>query len=196
MRKMRLNAIFTAPVFPLFFKLRSMIRQNSLRKPLLPLQHRYCFSRRELMIKLLRRYNEAAVIVDADQKPVLLALNRKWTLKVYLPQLIRRLCPKELPALKLTLIPILIIPCKNIVYGFSGELYSLNAMYRIQHEGWQLVEALLYASGSPFEGSSQFEDREFNFDCDFAFFGLSGFVFEGFCSTMLASCEPSIHGLS
>jgi hypothetical protein len=35
MRKMRLNTMLTAPVFPLLLKLRFMIRQNSLRKPLL-----------------------------------------------------------------------------------------------------------------------------------------------------------------
>ena len=81
MSKMRLNAMLTAPVFPLLLKLRSMIRQNSLRKPLLPLQHRYCFSRRELMIKLLSRNNEPAVVIDANQKPVLLALTLNGPLK-------------------------------------------------------------------------------------------------------------------
>jgi hypothetical protein len=111
MSKMRLNATLTAPVFPLLLKLRSMIRQNSLRKTLLPLQHRYCFSRRELMIKLLCRYNEPAVVIDADQKPVFLALDSEWSLEVDLPKLIRLFGPKEVPALKLTLITVLIVPC-------------------------------------------------------------------------------------
>jgi len=158
MSKMRLNAMLTAPSLPLFFKLGTMVRKNSLRKPILLLQHSHCFSRRQLMIKLLCTNDKSAIIVDANQKPVLLAPNSEWPLKVDLPQLVRFLGSEELPALKLSLIAVLIIPCENIVYGFSRQHYSLNTLHRIQDEVWQTVEALLYACGSPFEGSSQFED--------------------------------------
>src|SRR4030067_2183708 len=65
MSKMRVNAMLTAPVLPLFFKLRPMIRQNSLRKPLLPLQNSHRLSRGQLMIKLFSRNDEPAVVVDA-----------------------------------------------------------------------------------------------------------------------------------
>jgi len=128
MSKMRLNAMQTAPSLPLLLKLRSMVRKNSLRKPLLLLQHRYCFSRRQLMVKLLRTNDKPAVIINANQKPVLLAPNSEGSFKVDLPQLIRRLCPEKLPALKFLLIAVLIIPCENLVYGFSGQHYSLNAI--------------------------------------------------------------------
>jgi len=111
MSKICLNTMQTAPSLPLFLKLRSMIRQNSLRKPVLLLQHRYCFSRRQLMVKLLSRNDEPAVIVDADQKPVLLAPNSEWSLEVDLPQFIRLTGPEELPALKLPLIAVLVILC-------------------------------------------------------------------------------------
>jgi hypothetical protein len=111
MRKMRFNMMHTAPRLPLLFELAAMIRKYSLRKPLLLLQRRRCLSSRQLMIKLLRANNEPAIVVDADQKPVLLAPNTKRTLKVNLPKLIRRLCSKELPALKLVLVPVLIVPC-------------------------------------------------------------------------------------
>lgn len=158
MSKMRLNAMLTAPSLPLLFKLLSMVEKNSFRTPILLLQHSYCFSRRQLMVKLLRRNDKAAVVVDAHQEPVLLALHSEWSFKVDLPQLVRRFCPKEFPALKLSLIAVLIIPCENIVYGFSRQHYSLNTLHRIQDEVWQAVDALLYACGSPFEGGSQFED--------------------------------------
>jgi hypothetical protein len=62
------------------------------------------------MIRLLCRYNEAAVIVDADQKPVLLALNLKWFFEVYLPKYFRCTSPKEFPALKFMLVAVLIVP--------------------------------------------------------------------------------------
>ena len=90
MSKMRFNMMHTAPVFPLLLKLRSMIRQNSLRQPLLLFQCSHRFSRRQLMIKLLSTNNEPTIVVDADQKPVLLSPNTKWTPKVDLPKLIRR----------------------------------------------------------------------------------------------------------
>ena len=67
MSKMRLNVMLTAPSFPLFFKLRSTVRKNSLRKPILLLQHSHCFSRRQLMVKLLRRNDKSDIIVDANQ---------------------------------------------------------------------------------------------------------------------------------
>jgi len=53
MSKMRLNTMLSAPSLPLFFELGTMVRKNGLRKPVLLLQHRYCFSRRQLMVKLL-----------------------------------------------------------------------------------------------------------------------------------------------
>lgn len=68
MSKLSLSAMLTAPVFPLLFKLRSMVRQNSLRKPLLLLQNSHCFRRSQLMLKLLSCNDEPAVVVDADQK--------------------------------------------------------------------------------------------------------------------------------
>jgi hypothetical protein len=66
MSKMRFNAMLTAPVFPLLLKLRSMIRQNSLRKPALSLQNRYGLSRSQLMLKLLSSNNEPTIVVNAD----------------------------------------------------------------------------------------------------------------------------------
>jgi hypothetical protein len=81
------------------------------------------------MIKLLRSNNEPAIIVDADQKPVFFALNAKGPFEVYLPQLVRRLCPKEFPAFKLLLIAVLVVSCEDFVYGFSGERYALDTIY-------------------------------------------------------------------
>ena len=126
---MRLNPMLTTPVLPLHLKLRSMIRQNSLRTPLLLLQNSHCLSRRELMVKLLRRNNEAAVVIDADQKPVFLPLYAKWTFEVYLPKLITSTSSEEFPAFKLMRVAVLIVPCEDVVYGFSGEHYALDAVY-------------------------------------------------------------------
>jgi hypothetical protein len=81
MRKMRHNTMQNAPALPLLLKLRSMIRQNTLRKPLLLLQNSHRFSRSQLMIKLLCCNNEPTVVVDANKKPVPLALNVKRPLK-------------------------------------------------------------------------------------------------------------------
>ena len=135
-----------------------MIRQNSLRKPLLPLQNNHYFSRSQLMIKLLSRNNEPAVVIDADQKPVFLPLYAKWAFEVYLPKLVRFTSPKEFPAFKLMLIPVLVVPCEDFVYGFSGEHYALNTIHRFQDEAWQVVEALLYAGCSPSKSGSQFKN--------------------------------------
>ena len=109
--------MFIAPFLPLLFELTAMIRKYSLRKPLLPLQCSCCLSRRQLMIKLFSANDEPAIVVDANQKPVLLALNAEWTLEVDLPQLIRTFSSKEIPALKLARVPVLFVPCKNVVYG-------------------------------------------------------------------------------
>src|SRR3990170_945689 len=109
MRKKRLNTMLFAPTFPLLLKLAARIRKNSLRKPLLPLQHSHCFSRRQLMIKLLRRHNEPAIVINADQKPVLLARHAEWPSEIYLPQLIRSLRPEKIPALEFAQIPVLVI---------------------------------------------------------------------------------------
>lgn len=122
-------------------------------------------------------------------------MNIKRSSEINLPQLIRRSGSEELPALKLSLIAVLVVSCENLVYGFSGQLNALNAIDLLQNERWQAVEALLYAGGSPFEGGSQLENGKLNFQRDFAFFRLSGIVFEGFCSPMLASFEPSVNGL-
>ena len=62
------------------------------------------------MIKLLRRYNEPAIVIDADQKQVFLPLYAKRSLEVYLPKLVRRFSPEEFPALKLMLVAVLIVP--------------------------------------------------------------------------------------
>src|SRR3989337_3964274 len=69
MSKLSLNTMLTAPVFPLLLKLRAMIRQKSLRKPLLLLQNSHRFSRSQLMINLLSRNNEPAIIAKATKKP-------------------------------------------------------------------------------------------------------------------------------
>jgi hypothetical protein len=81
------------------------------------------------MVKLLSRNNEPTIVVDADQKPVFLPLYAKWTFEVYLPKLIRFTSSEEFPAFKLMLIPVLIVPCEDVVYGFSGEHYALDAIY-------------------------------------------------------------------
>ena len=133
---MSLNAMFTAPALPLLFELAAMIRKYSLRKPLLFLQHSCCLSRRQLMIKLFSTNDEPAIVVDANQKPVSLALNSEWPFEVYLLKLIRTFSPKEIPALKLVLVPVLFVPCENGVYCFPGKLNSLNAAHRILDEVW------------------------------------------------------------
>ena len=68
------------------------------------------------MVKLLSRNNEPTIVIDADKKPVFFPLYAKRSLEVYLPKLVRRLGSKELPAFKLMLIPVLVIPCKDTVY--------------------------------------------------------------------------------
>ena len=88
------------------------------------------------MVKLLCCNNESTIVVDADQKPVFLALYAKWTFEVYLPKLVRFTSPKELPTLKLMLIPVLVVPCEDVVYGFSGEHCALNTIHRFQNEAW------------------------------------------------------------
>jgi hypothetical protein len=81
------------------------------------------------MVKLLSRNNEPTIVVDADQKPVFLPLYAKWTFEVYLPKLIRFTSSEEFPAFKLMLIAVLFVPCEDVVYGFSGEHYALDAIY-------------------------------------------------------------------
>jgi hypothetical protein len=54
MRKMSFNAMQTAPFLPFLLELRSMIRENRLRKPLLLLQNTCHLIRRQLMLKLFR----------------------------------------------------------------------------------------------------------------------------------------------
>jgi hypothetical protein len=102
MRKMSLNTTVVAPPFPLHPKLRPTITQNSLGKPPLPLQHCNRFSRGRIMIKLLNANNEAAVITYTHQKPPPFALHAERPFKLYLPKLIRRRSPKEVPALILS----------------------------------------------------------------------------------------------
>jgi hypothetical protein len=90
------------------------------------------------VIKLLSTNNESAEVIYANQKPIALAPNSEWPLEIYLPKLIRLTGPKEFPALKLALVPVLIIPCENVVYGFSGKHNSLNAAYGIPDESWKI----------------------------------------------------------
>ena len=111
--------MLAAPLLPLGFELRPMIRKNRLRKPPLPLQNRNGFSRGQLMIKLLSRNDGASVVLDAHHKPRLLSLNAEGPAKVDLPQLIRLLSAKEVPMLKLAQVPVLIISCQNVVDGFT-----------------------------------------------------------------------------
>ena len=110
MSKMCLNTVAVTPVSPLISKLRSMITQNSFRKSANSLQYSHGFSRRQVMVKLLRRDDEPAVVVDAHQKPDLLTLNTERSFEVNLPQLIGTLGSEELPSLKLALVTILPIP--------------------------------------------------------------------------------------
>jgi len=119
MSKLCINPVSTAPVLPLLLKLLPMITQNSLRKPPNFLQYSHCFSRRQFTVKLLSRNDESAVVVDAHQKPVLLALNAEGPFEINLPQLVRLFGPEELPALALFLIAVLVVSCKDSVYGFS-----------------------------------------------------------------------------
>jgi len=64
-------------------------------------------------------------------------------------------CAEEFPTFELAWIPVLTIPCGDVVYGFPGEFNALNAAHRVLDEVWKVVEALLDACGSPFESSSQ-----------------------------------------
>jgi hypothetical protein len=154
MSKLSLDPMLTAPVLPLLLKLAAMIRKYSLRKPLLPLQNSHSFRRSQLMVKLLRRNNEPAIVIDANQKPVFLSLNGKWTFEVYLPKLIRLFGSEEFPAFKLMIVAVLIVLCEDVVYDFSREHYALNTIHRFQNEAWQVAEALLYAGCSPSKNGS------------------------------------------
>lgn len=92
------------------------------------------------------------------RKSIFRPLYAKWAFEIYLPKLVGFTSPKEFPAFKLMRVAVLIVPCEDVVYGFSGEHYALNAIHRFQNEAWQVVDALLYACGSPFESGSQFKN--------------------------------------
>jgi len=159
MREMRLDAVPPAPLLPLLPELASVIGQHRLRMPPLPLQQSRHLPGSRFVAKLLSQHEEPAVVVDADEEPVPLALNGERPLEVYLPQLIGLLRPEEPPALILTWVPVYAMPRENVVYGFPGQADSLYAAHCLQDEAWEPVEALLYARCSPLERVSQREDR-------------------------------------
>ena len=119
MRKQRRDTMPRTPVFPVIPELFTVISKNLLRPTLQLVQHLRHVFRRWVRVKLLRHRKKPAVVVDAHKKPVPVALNCKWTLKVQLPELIRLLSSKEFPALKLPHVTVLVVACENLVYGFS-----------------------------------------------------------------------------
>ena len=159
MRVMRLNPILTAPPPPRLPELRAVIRQDRLRMPLLFLKQSRHLPGSRFVAKLLSQHQEPAVVVDAYEEPVPLALNGERPLEVDLPQLIGLLRPEEPPALILAWVPVQSVPCEDVVYGFPGQADSLYAAHCLQDEAWEPEEALLYARCSPLERVSQREDR-------------------------------------
>ena len=101
MSKMGFNVMLQTPALPLFSELWFMITKNGLRKLPLFFQNRYCFSSRQVMVKLVRTNNKATIVINANQKPELLTSNTKWASEINLPKFIRLTSPKEIPAFKL-----------------------------------------------------------------------------------------------
>ena len=195
MSVMGFNPVASAPSLPLLLELRSVIGQYRLRMPPLPLQQGSHLLGSRIVVKLLRRHQEPAVVVDAHQKPVFPAMHRERPLEVDLPELVGRLRPEEPPSLVVMRVAVQPMSGEDVVYGFPGQTDSLYAAHRLRDEAWKVEEALLYARGSPFEGVSQREDGDLDLVCDLAWFGAPCFVLVVFSADVFGAFQPPVNGL-
>ena len=120
MGEMRFNTMYSAPPFPFLLELMAMVRQYCLWQCLLLFQYSSHFLCSRFVVKLFSYNEEPAVIVDAYEEPVFLAVHCEWTFEVDLPQFIRFLGSEEPPPFMFTWISIYPMSRKNVVYGLSG----------------------------------------------------------------------------
>ena len=94
MRKINLNTTLTALFLPLLLELAAVIRKNSLKKPLQPLQNRRNLSRRQLAgqtvhHKLINHFQRADMLKASADGSIVITLTPGLTIILLQPQSIR-----------------------------------------------------------------------------------------------------------